>query len=310
VSELTLDQLAKILRGDISNWHDVGGADVPINVYSRDNNSGTYAFIKELILNGADYTSHAQTLPGTAAVYDAVAKDARGIGYGGIGYNKGVKLLKLKRDAASPGLLPTEVNVDNNTYPLSRTLNYYLNPRSTNDDALKFIDWVRSPAGQKIVVKSNYYALLENVPGGKGTVALGNGAVPAPANPAANALSPALSNLPPVSPPAPNSPAVAGVPAAPSSTPASSAPANANGSPPDSGQGASAVSEAKLNDLQNRMSRLEAELTRRAADLDAREARLAAREQALNQREAAQTQPTQLAPTNATPSSPSPGQSP
>ncbi len=159
IQELTIDQLGKIFHGDYTNWNQLGGPDEEIDVYSRENTSGTYSYVKDEVLKGADYTTRAQTLPGTAAVYDAVSKDPKGIGYGGIGYNKGVKLVSIKSDPSSPSWLPTEENVESQVYPLSRSLNYYLNPRTTNQQAMKFIQWVASPAGQDVVVKSGYFGL-------------------------------------------------------------------------------------------------------------------------------------------------------
>ena len=64
---------------------------------------GTYVFFKEHVLGGADFTPRAQTMPGTAAVVNAVAKEKFGIGYGGAAYAKGIKILKVKKDAASAG---------------------------------------------------------------------------------------------------------------------------------------------------------------------------------------------------------------
>ncbi|NDD37652.1 MAG: phosphate ABC transporter substrate-binding protein, partial [Verrucomicrobia bacterium] len=83
VKELTVAQIADIFNGKTKNWKEVGGADAPITVYSRENSSGTYEFFKENVLQGKDFASSAQTMPGTAAVLQAVAKDKNGIGYGG-----------------------------------------------------------------------------------------------------------------------------------------------------------------------------------------------------------------------------------
>src|SRR5690242_9470437 len=83
VAELSIDQLEQIFTGKIRNWKQVGGNDLPITVYSRENSSGTYEFFKEHILKGQDFTSSAQTMPGTAALLQAVSKDPKGIGYGG-----------------------------------------------------------------------------------------------------------------------------------------------------------------------------------------------------------------------------------
>src|SRR5438552_1467757 len=61
--------------------------------YSRENNSGTYVYFKEHVLKEKNFAPDAQYLPGTAAIINAVSKDAHSIGYGGIGYAKGVKIL-------------------------------------------------------------------------------------------------------------------------------------------------------------------------------------------------------------------------
>ena len=97
VEALTEEQLKGIYLGDITNWKAVGGADAPIIVYSRENSSGTYVFVKDNLLEGEDYASSAQTLPGTAAVVNAVSKEKNGIGYGGAAYAKGIKELKIKK---------------------------------------------------------------------------------------------------------------------------------------------------------------------------------------------------------------------
>ena len=50
------------------------------------------------MLKGKDFAASAQTMPGTAAVLQAVAKDKNGIGYGGAAYGAGAKHLKVKKD--------------------------------------------------------------------------------------------------------------------------------------------------------------------------------------------------------------------
>jgi ABC-type phosphate transport system substrate-binding protein len=126
--------------------------------YGRENNSGTYMYFKEHVLANVDFASDVQTLPGTAAVVNAVSKDEASIGYGGIGYAKGVRALKVKKDAMSPAIAPTIDNVVNGTYPISRYLFFYT--IGDPEGAVKhFIDWARSPVGQKICEEVNYYPL-------------------------------------------------------------------------------------------------------------------------------------------------------
>lgn len=158
VSELTLAQIKAIYTGVVKNWKDVGGRDERILLYSRENNSGTYVYFKEHALENADFYPTAQTLPGTAAVINAVAKDPRGIGYGGIAYGKGIKHLRVKKDANSPGVEPSMENVLAARYPISRFLYWYL-AGPPSGDLLAFAQWVVSKEGQEVVEKVGYYPL-------------------------------------------------------------------------------------------------------------------------------------------------------
>ena len=106
-----MTNLESIFTGKMKNWKEVGGPDAPITVYSRENSSGTYEFFKEHVLKGKDFAASAQTMPGTAAVLQAVAKDKNGIGYGGAAYGAGAKHLAVKKDDSSPAIEPTEENV-------------------------------------------------------------------------------------------------------------------------------------------------------------------------------------------------------
>ncbi len=150
-----------------------------IVAYGRENNSGTYMYFKEHVLANVDFAADVQTLPGTAAVINAVSKDKRSIGYGGIGYVKGVRALKVKKDAASPGVDPSLDNVVNGSYPISRYLYFYTIGQP--EGAVKhFIDWARAPQGQKVCGDVGYYPLPEKqrsadpgaAPAGKSTVTI------------------------------------------------------------------------------------------------------------------------------------------
>ncbi len=155
VQELSIKQLSDIYQAKITNWKQVGGLDAPIKLYGRENSSGTYVYFKEEVVKG-DYAAACQTLPGTAAVVNAVKKDKNGIGYGGAAYASGVKHCKVKKDEKSAGVLPTAENIANNKYPISRYLYMYLKSRPTGD-MKKYIDWILSPEGQKVVVEVGYF---------------------------------------------------------------------------------------------------------------------------------------------------------
>jgi len=156
VSELSFAQLKGIFTGTIKNWKEVGGNDAPIILYGRENSSGTYAFFKEKVLNDEDYSSSCQTLPGTAAVVNAVKRDVNGIGYGGAGYAKCIKECAVKMDAAGTAYKPTEENVKSGNYPITRFLYIYLRQRPSG--ALKgYIDWILGPEGQEVVKNEGFF---------------------------------------------------------------------------------------------------------------------------------------------------------
>ncbi|MCD6052140.1 MAG: phosphate binding protein [Verrucomicrobia bacterium] len=163
VKELTVLQLEEIFTGKIKNWKEVGGNDEPIALVSRENSSGTYEFFKENVLKGKDFASSAQTMPGTAAVLQSVAKEPKAIGYGGAAYGEGAKHLSIKADASSPAVEPTEENVVKGTYPIWRYLYIYVNPNLDKGEVAAYLTWIRSDEGQKVVKDIGYFPLPKNL---------------------------------------------------------------------------------------------------------------------------------------------------
>lgn len=156
VKELTLAQIRGIYTGAITNWKQVGGPDAQIILYSRENSSGTYTYFKDNVLMGKDFVPRAQTLQGTAAVVNAVAKDANGIGYGGAAYAKGIRFAAVKKDDKSPAILPSLETVRSGQYPISRYLYLYTRVKPAKE-LKQFLDWATGPQGQEIVTKTGYF---------------------------------------------------------------------------------------------------------------------------------------------------------
>jgi phosphate transport system substrate-binding protein len=158
ITEITLPQLKDIFTGKVTNWKELGGSDTRIIVYSRENSSGTYVFFKDVVLQGRDFSPRAQTMPGTASVVNAVSKETNGIGYGGAAYAKGIKILKVKKDAGTPGVAPDLGTVQSGTYPLARPLFFYLRNKPSGD-IKTFVDYVLSDDGQKVISTVGYYPI-------------------------------------------------------------------------------------------------------------------------------------------------------
>jgi phosphate transport system substrate-binding protein len=158
VKSLTLEQVRLIFTGKTVNWKELGGPDAKIVLYSRENNSGTYEFFKEHVLLKQDFAPEAQHMAGTAALINAVSKDPFAIGFGGAAYASNVKALSISKKAGSPAVEPVVANILDGTYPISRFLYFYCNQRPQGN-VKSFIDWVISPAGQRVVEEVGYYPI-------------------------------------------------------------------------------------------------------------------------------------------------------
>ena len=152
VRSLTLLQVKGIFTGRIGTWAKVGGADAPIAAYTRQPSSGTYRLFQELVLDEEPYSERATALPTTTAIVDAVRADPNAVGYGGLGYGADVV------HCAVDGVAPSAATVRDGSYPLARYL-YLYSARPPEGAVKRFIDWVLSPAGQRIVADAGYVPL-------------------------------------------------------------------------------------------------------------------------------------------------------
>ena len=159
VSSLTVDQLRDILSGRITNWSEVGGRNRRIDVYNRDRFSGTRAFVQDHVLGDRSFTPYAQEVATTSMMTAAISRNQSAIGYGGIAYCQGAHIIRLAPRAGQPSVWPSKENVSAGRYPLSRPLYFYVNPAVIDDDLQAFVDWVVSPAGQRIVTFVGYYPI-------------------------------------------------------------------------------------------------------------------------------------------------------
>jgi phosphate transport system substrate-binding protein len=168
VKSLTLDQLGQIYRGDLTNWKQAGGPDLPITLYGRQPNSGTFVFFRESVLRG-DYANKMNQMNGNAQIMEAVKKDTGGIGYVGIGYvvdengkaDPGIHVLEVAKDSRSKAFSPLKLeNILKGLYPISRPLYQYFDGRN-RAKVEAFIKYELSPEGVAIIQKEGFYPLTD-----------------------------------------------------------------------------------------------------------------------------------------------------
>ncbi len=170
VSSLTVDQVAKIYKGEITNWKDVGGADMAISLYGRQASSGTFVYFRQNVMKG-EYSMKMNRMSGNSQIVDAVKADRAGIGYVGVGYTQdtttnktidGISVLSIAAQAGSDAVSPlVEADVLSGKYPIARPLYHYFNGKPSGD-LRAFIDFELSAAGQAILKSQGFYAITPN----------------------------------------------------------------------------------------------------------------------------------------------------
>ena len=150
VDNISTAQLKEIFQCKTKSWDQLGWKKENIIPVGRNPNSGTYLYFKEHILDGEDYCEDIQIKPTTKSIVKFVSENIYAIGYGGIGYlTDSVKSLKIN------GITASEETVIEGVYPISRYLHFYT-LRQPEGEIKKFIDWVISEEGQKLVRESGY----------------------------------------------------------------------------------------------------------------------------------------------------------
>lgn len=146
VADITTEQIAQIFRGEITNWSEVGGANAPIVVVSREDGSGTRGAFEELLGFEDALTKDATIAEGNGNVQSTVAGNENSIGYVSFTYiDDTVKALTVE------GVAPTVEDVLNKTYPISRPFVMIYHEDNLSDAAKAYIEFLMSADGQQIV---------------------------------------------------------------------------------------------------------------------------------------------------------------
>ena len=160
VSNLTREQLEEIFTGKITNWKQVGGADMKIVVYCRETSSGTYEFFKESVLKNKNYMAAALSMPATGAIIQSVSQTPGAIGYVGHAYVNGkIKTINVSYDGGKNYVSPTYQNAKSKKYPVVRPLLLYYT-KDKEAAVKRYINYIMSPEGHKTVKEIGYIDVL------------------------------------------------------------------------------------------------------------------------------------------------------
>jgi phosphate transport system substrate-binding protein len=166
VSRLTINELADIFTGRITNWQAVGGNDAPIVLLSRESNSGTHVYFLEQVVRKGDsenkdiFAPQTLLMPSSVGITSELRRNPNAIGYDGLGYvdPSHEKLIAIAVDPNLPYVLPSVATGMEGSYPLARPLSMYTASPPTAAIA-DYLAWIQGAEGQQIVAELGFVPL-------------------------------------------------------------------------------------------------------------------------------------------------------
>lgn len=160
IDTLSVEQVAGIYSGQITNWSEVGGANLPISVYAREEGSGTRSTFESRMLAPLELTTRldATIIDTNVDMSRSVVEDPGGIGYAGYAFQRGAKSLNLISECGIR-TRPDGFSAKTEEYPLQRRLYVYNRADNVSESAQQFIDYMTTDAADGLVSKSGFIDL-------------------------------------------------------------------------------------------------------------------------------------------------------
>lgn len=147
VSGLTVAQVRKIFTREVQDWAQLGGRPGPIYPVTREEGSGTRGAFQEMVVKEWEISAECLVANSNGAVREIVSQSREFIGYISLGLvDQRVTALKIAKVPA------TRANIENGSYPFVRPF-LFLTKSDPQEAAKKFIEFVLSAAGQKVLEK-------------------------------------------------------------------------------------------------------------------------------------------------------------
>jgi phosphate transport system substrate-binding protein len=156
ITNVAVEDLARIYAGEITNWSEVGGPDEDIVVFNRDEASGTYETFEKKVMGDYEFMQAAGVVTSNGDMAAKVGATPYAVGYVGLGYVEEPGLRALSAD----GVEPTIDNVYNESYPIWRFLNVvYAEDSGLGQVEAQFVQYLLSDEGQSIVEEEGFISL-------------------------------------------------------------------------------------------------------------------------------------------------------
>ncbi len=163
VSALTPAQISAIFSGQIGNWRQVGGPNAPINLYVRNDGSGSAEFFASQFLSqtGTRFANQVFSFESDAALAAAVASDPNGIGFTSFAFQGNTRAIMIQ-DSCGLTARPTEFSIKSGEYPLTRELYLYASSARFEGGEERtakiegFLQFVQSDQAQRAIADTGF----------------------------------------------------------------------------------------------------------------------------------------------------------
>ncbi|MEP6019228.1 MAG: phosphate ABC transporter substrate-binding/OmpA family protein [Paracoccaceae bacterium] len=160
IQKLSMEQLADIYAGNITNWNQLGGNDGEIKTFTRPENSGTRAVFTNAIYGGdaPSGSADSEVVSGNSDMAAAVNNDVNGIGFVSYAFQRGAKALSLVNECGIT-MTPDPFSARTEEYALQRRLYLYNRADTLSDSSREFLDFVISENADGVIAKSGFIGL-------------------------------------------------------------------------------------------------------------------------------------------------------
>ena len=167
VTDLTLDQVRAIFRGEITNWSEVGGNDAPIEAFQRNENAGSQALMIKLVMQDTPLMDAPEdyivtSMGGLMEAVKSYDNSANALGYSVYYYANDMQMAQGLKILSIDGVAPSAETIRSGEYP-HRNAYYCVVPADAAADAPNRIlyEWLMTEEGQRLVAAEGYVSTLE-----------------------------------------------------------------------------------------------------------------------------------------------------
>ena len=153
VSDMDLETIAKIFKGEITNWKELGGKDAEIVLFGREAGSGTRDGF-ESVTDTEDACKYRQELTSTGDVITTVSSNEDAIGYASV-----ASVEETVKTVTVGGVAPTEETIKNGTYVVQRPFVLVTKEgEALSESASAFFDYITSDEAAEIIASAGVVA--------------------------------------------------------------------------------------------------------------------------------------------------------